>query len=122
MSPVVTRLRPPRLVVRRESGLGAYEAALRRAGLGPVAGADEAGRGACAGPLVVAACVLPRGRRGEIDGLTDSKLLTAAARDRYFDIVRERAEAYSVVIISAAEIDRYGLHVANLAGMLVLLS
>jgi hypothetical protein len=45
----------PRFVVRREGGLYAYEKALERAGLTPVAGADEAGRGACAGPLVVAA-------------------------------------------------------------------
>ncbi len=117
MSSVVTALRPPRLVVRREAGLDRYEAALDRAGFGPVAGADEAGRGACAGPLVVAACILPRGRRGRIDGLTDSKLLTPAARDRYFDIVRDRAVSFAIVSVSAAEIDAYGLHVANLAGM-----
>jgi ribonuclease HII len=108
---------PPRLVVRREAGLQAYEAALDRAGFSPVAGADEAGRGACAGPLVVAACVLPLGARGRIDGLADSKLLTAAERDRLFDIIRKRALAYSVVSVPAAEIDAYGLHVANLAGM-----
>ncbi len=109
--------RPPRLVVRRESGNRAYEAALTRAGFGPVAGADEAGRGACAGPLVVAACILPRGRRGDIEGLTDSKLLTPAARDRLYDEVVRRATAYSIVVVPAAEIDAYGLHVANLAGM-----
>jgi ribonuclease HII len=109
--------RPPRLVVRRETGLTAYEAALDRAGFGPVAGADEAGRGACAGPLVVAACILPTGRRGHIEGLTDSKLLTAAARERMYAEVVKRAVAYSVVIVPAAEIDAYGLHVANLAGM-----
>lgn len=109
--------RPPRLVVRREAGNRAYEAALTRAGFGPVAGADEAGRGACAGPLVVAACILPRGRRGDIEGLTDSKLLTPIARDRLYDEVVRRALAYSVVIVPAAEIDAYGLHVANLAGM-----
>ena len=43
---------------RRSAGLAAYENALARAGLAPVAGIDEAGRGACAGPLVVAAVVL----------------------------------------------------------------
>lgn len=108
---------PPRLLVRREAGLRAYEAALWRAGFDHVAGADEAGRGACAGPLVVAACVLPRGRRGEIDGLTDSKLVSAPTRDRLYDEVVRRAVAYSVVVVPAAEIDAYGLHVANLAGM-----
>ncbi|HEV7193579.1 MAG TPA: ribonuclease HII [Jatrophihabitantaceae bacterium] len=109
--------RPPRLVVRREAGLNAYEAALYRAGFGLVAGADEAGRGACAGPLVVAACILHRGRRGEIDGLNDSKLLTASARERIYAQVVRRAVAYSIVIVPAAEIDSFGLHVANLAGM-----
>jgi ribonuclease HII len=108
---------PPRLLVRRVGGLGAYEAALWRAGFDRVAGADEAGRGACAGPLVVAACILPRGRRGQIDGLTDSKLLSAPVRERLYDEVVRRAAAYSVVVVPAAEIDAYGLHVANLAGM-----
>jgi ribonuclease HII len=112
-----TVFRPPRLVVRREAGLAAYESALSRAGFGLVAGADEAGRGACAGPLVVAACILPAGRRGEIDGLTDSKLLTPATRERMYTEVVRRAVAYSVVVVPAAEIDAWGLHVANLAGM-----
>jgi ribonuclease HII len=109
--------RPPRLVVRREHGLAAYEVVLARAGFSAVAGVDEAGRGACAGPLVVAACVLGRGRRHEIDGLADSKLLSPATRERLYDEIRARAVAHSVVVISAAEVDAYGLHVANLAGM-----
>src|SRR5690349_18094257 len=115
--PGSTAITPPRLIVRRDTGLGAYEAALARAGFRLVAGADEAGRGACAGPLVAAACILPRGRRGEIEGLTDSKLLTAARRERLYGEVVRRAASYSVVVVPAAEIDRYGLHVANLAGM-----
>lgn len=110
-------IRPPRLIVRRDVGLSAYEAALARAGFGLVAGADEAGRGACAGPLVVAACVLPTGRRGLIDGLTDSKLLTAPTRERLYAEVVNRAVCYSIVVVPAVEIDAYGLHVANLAGM-----
>ena len=109
--------RPPRLVVRRDVGLSAYESALSRAGFGLVAGADEAGRGACAGPLVVAACILPPGRRGRIENLNDSKLLTAAVRERLYAEIVQRAVAYSVVVVPAAEIDAYGLHVANLAGM-----
>jgi ribonuclease HII len=107
----------PRVLVRRDGPLGGYESALARAGFGVVAGADEAGRGACAGPLVVAACVLPLGRRGRIDELTDSKLLTPAARERVYEQVLRRALAHSIVIVPAAEIDAYGLHVANLAGM-----
>jgi ribonuclease HII len=107
----------PRIVVRRDGPLGGYESALKRAGFEHVAGADEAGRGACAGPLVVAACILPAGRRGRIDGLDDSKLLTAATREHLFRQVTRRALAYSIVVIPAAEIDAWGLHVANLAGM-----
>jgi ribonuclease HII len=67
--------------------------------------------------LVVAACVLPLGKRGCIDGLTDSKLLTAPVRERLYGEVVRRAVSYSIVVVSAAEIDAYGLHVANLAGM-----
>jgi ribonuclease HII len=111
------RVRPPRLVVRRDGPLGGYESALNRAGFDFVAGADEAGRGACAGPLVVAACILPPGRRGRIDGLDDSKMLSPATRRRLFDVIVARAVAFSVVVIPAAEIDAWGLHVANLAGM-----
>ena len=69
---------PRGLTVRKDAGLYGYERALRRAGLDPIAGVDEAGRGACAGPLVAAAVVLPDGRRGQVPGLADSKLLTAA--------------------------------------------
>ncbi len=64
-------LTPPRTVVRREGGIYALERALQRRGFRVVAGADEAGRGACAGPLVAAAAVLPEGKRGEIDELGD---------------------------------------------------
>jgi ribonuclease HII len=111
------QFRPPRLVVRRDGPLGGYESALCRAGFERVAGADEAGRGACAGPLVVAACILPQGRPGRIDGLDDSKVLSAATRERLYGRILTRALAYSIVVIPAAEIDAYGLHVANLAGM-----
>jgi ribonuclease HII len=82
-----------------------------------VAGADEAGRGACAGPLVVAAVVLPPGRRGEIEGLADSKLLTPLIRERVYEAVVAQATEYTVVIIPPGEIDARGLHVCNVAGM-----
>jgi ribonuclease HII len=112
----VSRL-PLGATVRRDAGLYGYERALRRAGMELVAGVDEAGRGACAGPLVVAACILPPGRSGRIDGLDDSKLLSAATREQLYRKVVRRALAYSIVVIPAAEIDAWGLHVANLAGM-----
>jgi ribonuclease HII len=110
-------LRPPRVVVRRRGSNWALQAALDRCGLGPVAGVDEAGRGACAGPLVVAACVLRTADAARFEGLTDSKLLTPAERDRFFDLVCRRAVARSVVIVPAAEVDALGVHVANIEGM-----
>lgn len=109
--------RPPRAVVRPSSGIWAWESALGRHGLGPVAGVDEAGRGACAGPLVVAACVPRPGDAARWDGLTDSKLLTAAARERFYELIVRRAQAWTVVIIPPTEIDRRGVHAANVAGM-----
>lgn len=93
------------------------QGALDRRGLGPVAGVDEAGAGACAGPLVVAACVLKQGDAAKLTELTDSKLMTAKARDRVYDLVLARAVDYSVIVIPTAEVDRYGIRVMNLEGM-----
>ena len=112
----MTRL-PHGTAVRRDAGLWGYERALARAGLSPIAGVDEAGRGACAGPLVVAAVVLPPDRRAQVPGLADSKLLSPAARDRVYAEVVARALAWSVVVVPAAEVDCTGLHVCNVAGM-----
>lgn len=110
-------LRPPRAVVRRDAGLWACEGALRRRGFEWVAGADEAGRGACAGPLVIAACMLPDGRRGQVPDLADSKLLTPTVRERVYAEVVRRAVAWSAVIVPAPEVDSRGLHVSNIEGM-----
>ena len=107
----------PRPVVRSENGLWALERVLQRSGFPLVAGADEAGRGACAGPLVVAACVLPPGRRGEVPGLADSKLLSESAREAAYDEVVARATAWSVVVVPPSEVDRSGLHVMNVRAM-----
>lgn len=109
--------RPPRAVLRREWGNWSLQAALHRRGLGPVAGVDEAGRGACAGPLVIASCVLRPGDAARFEGLTDSKLLTAAARDRMFDLVVRRAVDYAVVVVPVEEVDLKGVHVSNIEGM-----
>jgi ribonuclease HII len=108
---------PTGTTVRRDAGLYGYERALARRGLWPVAGADEAGRGACAGPLVVAAVILPEGKRGQVPGLADSKLLTPLARERVYAQVVRRAAAWTVVVIPPQEVDRRGLHVCNVIGM-----
>ena len=109
--------RPVSYTPRRDIGLTAYERVLARAGLGPVAGIDEAGRGACAGPLVVAAVVLGRWPGGTGAGLADSKSLTAPAREIAYQKIVSLALAWHAVVIEPGEIDRRGLHVCNVAGM-----
>jgi ribonuclease HII len=103
--------------IRRDSGLYGYERALRRAGLDPVAGADEAGRGACAGPLVAAAVILSEARARQIDGLNDSKLLTALQRERLYIEITRKAVAWSVVSLEPGECDALGMHVANVMAL-----
>lgn len=81
-----------------------------------IAGIDEAGRGPLAGPLVVAAVVFPPGR-APLNGLDDSKKLGAARREALAPRIRERALAYSVVVVAAEEVDRINIYQATLAGM-----
>jgi ribonuclease HII len=95
--------------------LYAYERALCELGFGPVAGADEAGRGACAGPLVAGAVILPPDVR--LPGLNDSKLMSARARDRVFDEIRACALAWAVAGVGAAQVDRIGVQQANYAAL-----
>jgi ribonuclease HII len=90
-----------------------YERQLHAEGFTRVAGVDEAGRGALAGPLVAAAVILPTGF--ECAGLADSKLLTAAQRDRWFERIQAVAVSVSVCRAFPGRIDRRGLHVSNLA-------
>jgi len=106
-----------RVQVRRDSGIYGYERALKRVGLTPVAGADEAGRGACAGPLVAGAAILSDAKSKQIVGLRDSKLLSAAQRERCYDQIIDKAVAWAVVAIEPEECDRLGMHVANLEAL-----
>ena len=77
-------------------------------------GVDEAGRGPLAGPVTAAAVMLDPER--PIDGLRDSKKLSAAARERLADAIREHAAAWCVAEASVAEIDRLNiLHATMLA-------
>lgn len=109
--------RPSGYTPRRSFGLASYERVLAQAGLSPVAGIDEAGRGACAGPLVVAAAVLGQAWRSRIPGLADSKALSPQAREVAYDQIMAAAVDWSVVIIPVDDIDRSGLHVCNITGM-----
>lgn len=90
-----------------------YERRLREEGFRNIAGCDEAGRGALAGPLVAAAVILPEGF--DIDGLTDSKQLTPQQRDGWYDRIVAEAVAVSVCRALPRRIDHRGLHVSNLA-------
>ena len=82
---------------------------------GRVAGVDEAGRGPLAGPVVAAAVILDD--NNPVEGLRDSKRLTAARRDRLFDEIREKALAWSVASASVAEIDTINILQATLVAM-----
>ena len=90
---------------------------LYAAGISPLAGVDEAGRGACAGPLVVASVILRDVHASELAEVRDSKELTEKIREELFDVVTAAALSLSVVIISNEEIDARGVHAANLDGM-----
>ncbi len=103
-------------VVRLLKQLRTYEVALDKVGFGPVAGVDEAGRGACFGPVTIAACMLPTRPLPELEGLDDSKKLTERRRRLLFDAIVNSATAFSIVHVPAADIDRRGIQAANLDG------
>ncbi len=90
---------------------------LYAAGITPLAGVDEAGRGACAGPLVVASVILKDPHSQDLHLVRDSKEISEKMREEQFDVVRAAALSVSVVIISNEEIDARGVHAANLDGM-----
>ena len=116
--PLPTGPRPRRTAADAvRDDLWTMERSLRRRGFAAIAGTDEAGRGACAGPLVAAACVLPAGRRGKVPGLADSKLLNPATREEVYAEVVDRAVAWSVVSIPVGELDARGMHVTNIEAL-----
>ncbi|RBY96702.1 ribonuclease HII [Blastococcus sp. TF02-8] len=117
--PTHTRSAPVRRVLAadRPDALWDMERSLRRRGFEAIAGADEAGRGACAGPLVAAACILPAGKRGRVPGLADSKLLTAATRERVYEEIVQRAVSWSVVVLPVEDLDARGMHVTNIEAL-----
>ena len=80
-----------------------------------IAGVDEAGRGPLAGPVLAAAVILNPG--DTIDGLRDSKQLTAASRERLAALIRERAYAWSLGRAEADDIDRLNILQATLLAM-----
>jgi ribonuclease HII len=93
------------------------ESLLIDAGITPLAGVDEAGRGACAGPLVIASVVLRDPFAPELAKVRDSKDVSETEREKLFELVTDLALAVSVIIVSAQEVDQRGVHAANLDGM-----
>ncbi len=81
-----------------------------------IAGVDEAGRGPLAGPVVVAAVVFAPGRT-PVNGLDDSKALTARRREALYPRIVERALAWQIVFVEADEIDRRNIFQATMHGM-----
>jgi ribonuclease HII len=94
-------------------GIDRFERQLRAQGFRLIAGVDEVGRGALAGPLVTAAVILPEDF--ECTGLKDSKELTPDQREEWEVRIRDRALSFAVCKAYPARIDRRGLHVTNLA-------
>lgn len=80
-----------------------------------IAGTDEAGRGALAGPIVAAAVIINPKRK--IAGVKDSKKLTPQKREHFYDLICEKSVCYAVGEISAAEIDSHGIQIANLMAL-----
>jgi ribonuclease HII len=97
--------------------LKVIEQLLTAAGIAPIAGVDEAGRGACAGPLVIASVVLHDPFAPELAPVRDSKELSENKRETIFDLIQNCAKAISVVVVPSEEVDARGVHAANLDGM-----
>jgi ribonuclease HII len=98
-----------------EDAAGLLERRLAEAGFAHVAGVDEVGRGALAGPLVAAAVILPADV--DLEGLRDSKLCTRAQRERLAEEIAQQATAISIVRVRPDRIDRRGLQRCNLEAL-----
>jgi ribonuclease HII len=95
----------------------AIEELLQAAGISPIAGVDEAGRGPCAGPLVIAAVILHDPSAPELAAVRDSKEISEKKREELFDVIMELAASVCIIRVSVQEIDERGVHAANLDGM-----
>lgn len=101
-------------VMARPSARRNIENSIRRLGYKGVAGTDEVGRGALAGPVVAAAVVLGQGQ--VLHGLRDSKLLSARQRERLYVEITASAN-WAIATVSAADVDLLNVHAASLLAM-----
>ena len=97
--------------------MAAIESQLIDAGITPLAGVDEAGRGACAGPLVIASVILHDPFAEDLADVRDSKDVSEKDREDLYELLIKKAAAISTIIVPAAEVDSRGVHAANLDGM-----
>ena len=88
-----------------------YESKYYEKGLTLIAGSDEAGRGPLAGPLVVAACILPKGYQHEL--INDSKKLTDKKRRMLYETIKKDALAYHIEVIDIETIDKINIYQAS---------
>lgn len=93
------------------------ERALEKNGAKYIAGADEVGRGPLAGPVVCAAVIMPLSPELLIEGVDDSKKLSAKRREQLSELIKERALAYAITEISNEEIDEINILQATRKGM-----
>jgi ribonuclease HII len=93
------------------------EQTLLKAGIKNIAGVDEAGRGPCAGPLVLASVILKNPLSKLLVDVRDSKELSESKREELFDVVIKNSITYSIIEVSVEEIDAIGLHKCNIEGM-----
>ncbi len=96
-------------------GLWEIEDSLYAKGCATVCGIDEAGRGPLAGPVCAAACILPQDL--QIEGLNDSKKLSAKKREALYDVITEQAIAWAVCLIDEARIDEINILQATFEAM-----
>jgi ribonuclease HII len=97
--------------------MAAIESQLIDAGISPLAGVDEAGRGACAGPLVIASVILHDPFAEDLVAVRDSKDVSERERENLYELLIHKAAAISTIIVPPAEVDARGVHAANLDGM-----
>ena len=93
-----------------------YERDLRKKGYTLIGGVDEVGRGPLVGPVVAACCILPE--EFHLDGLTDSKKLSEAKREYFFEEIKKQAISYGIGIVSEKRIDEINIYQATKEAMI----
>lgn len=101
--------------MKPEIDMNEIENEIKKRGYARIAGVDEAGRGPLAGPVCAAAVILPDGC--EIEGLNDSKKLSEKKREKLFDEIKEKAFAWSAVMIDEKIIDEVNILNATFLAM-----